>query len=301
MNARTPTRAHRVRESKTNRPASRTCPRIDAGRPATRCLRCLLPGALETFYGTYNHRRYVHPDPLEFLYEYRDLCDREVVGLVASSLAFGRVAQILSSVRTVLDRMGPSPHGFLVDSSLASLRRTFDGFIHRYVTGRELALTLYGVRQAILRYGSIEGCLAACIAGDLPCVSGVLHPFMQELLVDIEEDGKVLIPDPAGRSACKRVNLFLRWMIRRDDVDPGGWKAVSPRALLVPLDTHMHRIGLALGFTARKSADLQTAIEITDGFRRIRPDDPVRYDFALTRLPIRDRLSLADRIAPTAP
>ena len=85
----------------------------------------------------------------------------------------------------------------------------------------------------------------------------------------------------------KRLNLFLRWMVRRDDVDPGGWDSVSRGRLVVPLDTHLFRIARTLGFTDRKSADLAAALEITDRFREIAPDDPVRYDFALTRLGIR--------------
>ena len=96
-----------------------------------------------------------------------------------------------------------------------------------------------------------------------------------------------LLPSPSAGSACKRLNLFLRWMVRQDNVDPGGWDSVSPAKLIIPLDTHMHRIGRRLGLTPRRQADLRTAIEITEGFRGICPSDPVRYDFALTRLGIR--------------
>jgi len=95
-----------------------------------------------------------------------------------------------------------------------------------------------------------------------------------------------LLPDPRLGSACKRLNLYLRWMVRRDAVDPGGWN-VPPAKLVVPLDTHMHALGRALGLTDRRSADLRTALEITAAFRAIAPDDPVRYDFALTRLGMR--------------
>jgi len=95
-----------------------------------------------------------------------------------------------------------------------------------------------------------------------------------------------LIPAPSKGSACKRLNLFLRWMVRQDEVDPGGWDLIPPSKLVVPLDTHMHRIGLLLSFTNRKQADLQTALEITDAFRKVAPHDPVKYDFVLTRLGI---------------
>jgi len=88
------------------------------------------------------------------------------------------------------------------------------------------------------------------------------------------------------------LNLFMRWMVRRDDVDPGGWKAVKPADLIVPLDTHMHKIGLKFGLTKRRQANIKTAVEITKGFSRFSPKDPVKYDFALTRFGIRNDLEI---------
>ena len=95
-----------------------------------------------------------------------------------------------------------------------------------------------------------------------------------------------LLPSPESGSACKRLNLFLRWMVRSDAVDPGGWSGVSPAMLIVPLDTHMHRIAAKLGLTKRRAADFRAAREVTGAFRTIAPEDPVKYDFALTRLGI---------------
>ncbi len=106
-----------------------------------------------------------------------------------------------------------------------------------------------------------------------------------------------LLCHPAAGSACKRLNLYLRWMVRRDDVDPGGWTGVSPARLVIPLDVHMHRIGRGLGLTQSRYANLRTALEITAAFRRIAPDDPVRYDFALTRLGIRSDTDLEGFLA----
>ena len=101
-----------------------------------------------------------------------------------------------------------------------------------------------------------------------------------------------LLPDPDRGSACKRLHLFLKWMVRVDAVDPGGWTVLPPSALVVPVDTHMHRIGLALGLTERGQADIRTALEMTEAFSLVRPDDPVRYDFALTRFGIRPDLDM---------
>jgi uncharacterized protein (TIGR02757 family) len=113
-------------------------------------------------------------------------------------------------------------------------------------------------------------------------------PALKALAAELRRGGAAgcghLLPDPGKGSACKRLHLFLRWMVRRDAVDPGGWEPSLAGKLLVPLDVHMHRICLALGATRRKSADLRAAVEATRAFRRIRPDDPARYDFALARL-----------------
>jgi len=96
-----------------------------------------------------------------------------------------------------------------------------------------------------------------------------------------------LLPLPRLGSACKRLNLFLRWMIRKDDVDPGGWENIPLSKLIIPLDTHMHKIGILTGLTSRKQANMRTAFEITDGFKKLVPEDPVKYDFSLTRIGIR--------------
>jgi uncharacterized protein (TIGR02757 family) len=96
-----------------------------------------------------------------------------------------------------------------------------------------------------------------------------------------------LLPAPEAGSACKRLLMYLRWMARRDAVDPGPWQGVDPRLLVVPMDTHMYRVARALGFTRRRTAGMRAALETTAAFARFRPGDPVRYDFALTRLGIR--------------
>ena len=150
---------------------------------------------------------------------------------------------------------------------------------------------LFSAKRVIERYGSLQACFAAGLNGD-DTVLPALSSFTKELALSGGLSNG-LLPSPAGGSACKRLNLFLRWMVRRDDVDPGGWDGVPASKLIVPLDTHMHRIGLALGLTGRRQADLRTAAEITAAFRAIAPDDPVRYDFALTRLGIRDDLDLS--------
>jgi len=247
--------------------------------------------ALEGLYGRYNRREFVHPDPLEVLYDYDHLADREIAALVASSLAYGRVGQILASVSLVLGRMG-APSLFLERATADSLRGTFADFKHRFTTGEDLSAMLWGVRGIIRRYGSVQGCFLAGLRDDHDTVLAALSSFVAELRSAGRAKCGRLLPSPAKGSACKRLNLFLRWMVRRDAVDPGGWNGVSPSRLIVPLDVHMHRICRALRLTRRRQADMRTAMEITSAFRDIVPDDPVRYDFALTRLGIREDIDL---------
>jgi uncharacterized protein (TIGR02757 family) len=252
---------------------------------------------LDGIYRRYNRRQYVHPDPLEFLYRYPLLRDREIAGLIASSLAYGRVAQILKSVEAVLKHMGRSPSAFLRKSSAQELARTFRGFKHRFTTDIELVSLLSGMKCVVAEYGSLNDCF---VAGFNATATSVL-PALAKFAGELKCCGKYLIPVPASGSACKRLNLFLRWMVRKDAVDPGGWKGVPRDKLIVPLDTHMAKIGQALGLTGRRTADMRMAMEITDSFRKFAPGDPVKYDFALTRFGIRDDMNIADLLAITSP
>jgi uncharacterized protein (TIGR02757 family) len=240
----------------------------------------------EELYKRLNKRDFVHPDPLEFLYRYEDPRDREVVGLFASSLAYGRVAQILKSVSSVLDVMGPRPSLFIMDSSEESLTRSFSGFKHRFSTGEELSMTILGTKRILEEFGSLEACFVSGMNGDDTVQSGLIN-FARELSEPFGGRPNSLIPCHDKKSSMKRLNLFLRWMVRRDDVDPGGWSKVPAEKLIVPLDVHMMRICAGLGITKRRCAGMRTALDITESFRRISPADPVKYDFALTRLGIK--------------
>jgi len=255
---------------------------------------------LASLHDRLNRRRYVHPDPLEFLYCCEDPADREIVALIASSLAYGRVRQILKSVSDVMGRIGPDPARALADSSPARLRRVMSGFRHRFSTGEHVAALLVGAKRVIRRHGSLGACFAAGASPGDETVLPALRAFVGQVGTAAGGGCGHLLPDPSRKSACKRLNLMLRWLVRRDRVDPGGWEGVSAAGLVVPLDTHMHRIGLGLGATRRKSADIRTALEITAAFRVIVPDDPVRYDFALTRLGIRGEMDLPAFLARAA-
>lgn len=238
---------------------------------------------LEALYGRYNRREFVHPDPLEFLYRFSDLRDREVAGMVAAALAYGRVRQIIKSVSIVLECMGPSPFRYVRDATDAQLYSALDGFVHRFATGRGVARLLIGIREVIDHEGSLHRAFQKGVSPEHENILPALDGFCLRITNKAGGDLGHLLPLPDRGSACKRMNLFLRWMVRKDAVDPGGWDAVPAADLIVPLDVHMHRVGRDLGFTKRKQADMKTALEITEGFKRLTPEDPVRYDFVLTR------------------
>ena len=248
--------------------------------------------ALERLYRRYNHRRFIPPDPLELLYRYSDARDREVAGLLAALLAYGGVRQIVASADKALARMEHCPRAFLEGSRVGDIQAAFKGFRHRWTTGADISALLSGVKAAIDRFGSLE---ASFVNGFLPEHETVLPALASWVRLLREGEVKArrdILSCPRQGSACKRLNLFLRWMVRKDDVDPGLWPGVPASKLVIPLDLHMHRIGLAWGLTKRTSADIKTALEMTAAFRRISPDDPVRYDFALTRASMRGEIEV---------
>ena len=253
---------------------------------------------LEGLYFAYARRELIDPDPLAFLRGY-NLPDREVVALVAASLAYGRVAQIMKSVERVLSRLGPNPHRFLLERG-DRLPSLLGGFRHRFTTAADVEGLLANAAAALREHGGLEGLMRACLERSGGELLEAMDLFSDALTPRGGPSGDrarpsggfSLFPAPRDGSACKRPFLFLKWMVRRDDVDPGGWTVLSPRDLVMPTDTHIHAIALRLGLTRRKGADLRAALEITRAFARLCPEDPTRYDFVLTRFGIRDGLSV---------
>jgi uncharacterized protein (TIGR02757 family) len=242
--------------------------------------------ALERLYLKYNDRRFIPSDPVEFVHRYDDPRDRELVALIASSLAFGNVKQIKASVARALEILGAGPADRVAASSPSDLEFDFREFRHRWITGKDVASLLAGVRSALKEYGSLGELFCAKLDRSDPDAAPAAGRFASALFAMGGGYRQCLLPSPESGSACKRLNLYLRWMVRSDAVDPGGWSEVPRAMLIVPLDTHMHRIATKLGLTKRHAADLRAAREVTGAFREISPEDPVKYDFALTRLGI---------------
>lgn len=245
-----------------------------------------LHAPLNDLYRHYNQRCYVDPDPLVPLYGYADPCDQEIIGLITASLAFGNVKQILKSIELVLGAL-PELARTLPDLTNKELNVRLAGFRHRYVTGIEMASLLTGAGTLLREHGSLGAAFASMDAPEAPTILPGLTRFVHALRDSGTLQKNYLLPDPALGSACKRWFMYLRWMVRSDAVDLGLWPELGAHRLIIPVDTHMHRVALGLGLTRRNSADLKTAMEITQAFKVVCPEDPVRYDFCLTRLGIR--------------
>jgi uncharacterized protein (TIGR02757 family) len=254
-----------------------------------------IKNVLEKLYDRYNHRELIRPDPLQFVYHYSNPKDMEIAALLAAELAYGRVQQIQKSLTDLLGRMGASPFEFVLNFDKQK-RRKLKNFKHRFTPGDSLSDLLELLKKALSRYGSIqEFFVQGCNPSDKNIIAA-LSKFCDSLLDmyakthnrPVPRQLGYLLPRPAAGSACKRLNLFLRWMVRDDEVDAGLWKRIDKAKLIVPVDVHMGRLCRILGFHDRKVISLSTAVKITECFAEIEPADPVKYDFALSRIGILD-------------
>ena len=245
---------------------------------------------LSRLYGAYN-REDSASDPVHRVRPYPDAADREVAGFCAAALAFGRVASVLNSIDTLFRILGPHPAGFVRTFDPAAPHPELRAMVHRWTRGEDIAALLWILRQMLEQAGSVEQFFAAGLAPEAEDVGTALDSFStRALALDIRRAyGRLpkkpgvcyFFPRPSAGSACKRLNLYLRWMVRRDEVDLGAWTSVSPSQLIVPLDTHVIRLGRCLRLTHYTSPGWRMAADITRALRRLDAADPVRFDFAL--------------------
>jgi uncharacterized protein (TIGR02757 family) len=246
---------------------------------------------LESLYTTFD---YVDSatDPVQIVRRYQSAEDREVVGFVAAALAFGRVASVLHSIEALLHVMGPHPAAFVRGFKPVRDSKRMEPLVHRWIRGRDLVALLMVLRRMLHELGSIEQFFLDGDEPEAPDIGPALNSFSTRALqTNLREayGGNLppragvcyFFPKPSGGSACKRLNLFLRWMVRKDAIDLGVWSQVSPSRLIVPLDTHVIRLGHCLRLTHYTNPGWKMAAEITARLRDINPDDPVRFDFSL--------------------
>jgi uncharacterized protein (TIGR02757 family) len=262
----------------------------------------MLKPALDRLYAEYDDPASA-ADPIHIVRRFpRE--DQEIVGFVAAALAFGRVASILQSIERVVAVMGDHPAAYVRAFEPRRDRRAFAGFVHRWTDGADAAALVWVLRQMLDRAGSLE---AFFVEGDRPDAEDVgeaIERFStRALALDVRAVYGQASPRPgvgyffarpSSGSACKRMNLFLRWMVRRDALDLGVWTRVDPSRLIVPLDTHIVRVGRCLGLTRYQSPGWSMARDITSALRRIDRADPVKYDFALCHLGMMDRCGFGE-------
>ncbi|HYM60822.1 MAG TPA: TIGR02757 family protein [Thermoanaerobaculia bacterium] len=242
----------------------------------------------------------IAPDPLQLVHRWRDPRDQEVVAILAAAFAYGRADIIVSNIGAMLARMKPSPYQYLAQRGFlrAEARARFAGFSHRFHKTPELVALLERLAAALVTHGSLGALfrtgyddsaadIASSLARFVDAIRGAVSSRSAHETAAIE----YLLSSPEDGSACKRMNLFLRWMVRRTSPDLGLWTFVDPAKLVMPVDTHVHRIATFLGLNDRKSTDWKTARALTDRLAALDPADPVRYDFALCRLGILDLCS----------
>lgn len=227
-------------------------------------------------------------DPLGLVHAYKDPDDREVAGLIAALLAFGSVPVIRRSALRVFAALDDRPAERLHSIDPRTLKRRLEGFRHRVYGEDEIVALLRNARRIREREGSLGNSLARKMEAYDGELLEALAEFADELRgMRPSRAMSHLVPDPRGGSACKRLFLYLRWMARPEDgIDLGVFKGIDTSKLLIPVDTHIHRIARNLGLTSEKTANLRASIEITEALRRFDPRDPVRFDFALCHLGI---------------
>jgi uncharacterized protein (TIGR02757 family) len=250
-----------------------------------------LKGLLDAFYRGFDFRGRMRHDPVEFPHRYRRAGDIEVAAFIASSFAYGRVEQFKQAVERVLKVLGGSPRDYLLDFRPRGMGRRFSGIKYRFNETEDIIALLHIMGELLRRHGSLHGAFMGFYGEEDPDIGNALTGFVGHIMgVDtspvygrkLRPPGlRQFFPSPRTGSACKRANLFLRWMIRDRDIDFGIWKGVPRDKLVIPLDTHIMRVSQCLGFTRLKSAGWRTAVEITRALKALDPVDPLKYDFAL--------------------
>lgn len=253
---------------------------------------------LESVYERYHQPAYLGSDPLVMVRAFDDPQDREVAALFAALLAYGNVKQINASLLRLFTAMGGRPGRFIHEFDMDVARVALSGYKHRFSDENDILCLCWLLHQAVQKQSLEAGFRSAMREGEMDLANAAgrffdyLHSFSFEPYFDRDSmkarsSFKHLMPRADKGSACKRIHLFLRWMIRGDDgIDLGLWPSVPAALLLVPVDTHILRISTNLGFSTRKAASLEFARDVTRMLRLVDPDDPARFDFSLCRLGI---------------
>jgi uncharacterized protein (TIGR02757 family) len=246
---------------------------------------------LNKWFECYHKPEYLVMDPLVCVRKLKGALNREVGALISSVISYGRVEIIIKNCELLFSEMEWSPADFIQSTSGKTVRKLFNGFRHRFTSSDDM-VTLIEVLRVILKdSGSIENffCMDTPVQ-EQPLKESIIS-FTKKVkkiaCKNVSYSGKgfdYLFPSPDSGSACKRINMYLRWVVRDDDgIDLGLWKAVKPSQLIMPVDTHVAEQSRLLGLTERNNADWKMAEELTFRLRKIDPNDPIKFDFSLCR------------------
>ena len=239
---------------------------------------------LDRLAALYEDVRFIEDDPVSVPHAFDDPADREVIGLFAAILAWGRRATILNKMAELAERMRLRPARFVLDFDPARDGPRLDGFKHRTFTAGDARSLVLALQAALRRYGSIEAIAAAHLPGDATHVGPALQGLSDTLMAAVPGTPRRLqkhLARPDAGSAAKRLAMYVRWMVRPGPVDFGQWRAIRSDQLVLPLDVHTGRQARKLGLLQRKQDDWRAVRELTDACALLDPDDPCRYDYAL--------------------
>jgi len=239
---------------------------------------------LESSVDRYNRPAFIESDPISIPHQFDQLADREIMGFWVAILAWGQRKTIINKAEELIRLMDGAPHDFVINHEEEDLKPFLD-FKHRTFQAIDTLYFLQFLQWYYRRHDSLEDAFARFLSPEAPDVGPALRGF-HELFFSLEaapQRTRKHIATPARKSSCKRLNMFLRWMVRQDDrgVDFGDWTRIQPRQLLMPLDVHVDRVARQMGLLERKQRDWRAVLELTERVRAFDPDDPVKYDFAL--------------------
>ena len=239
---------------------------------------------LEEKYLKYNQLNFIENDPISIPHSYSKKQDIEITAFFSSILAWGQRKTIISKCKDLFSRMDNAPHEFILNHEEDDLRN-FLGFKHRTFNQEDTLYFISFLRSFYGQHESLEDAFSMNLKSDNENVESALISF-NTLFFDSEyapSRTRKHVASPAKKSACKRLNMFLRWMVRKDDkgVDFGIWNSIKPSQLVCPLDVHVDRVSRGLGLLERKNSDWVAAVELTNKLKEMDSKDPVKYDFAL--------------------
>jgi uncharacterized protein (TIGR02757 family) len=237
----------------------------------------------------FNRPGFIKNDPVSIPHQYRKKQDIEIAGLFASVLAWGQRVTIISKTKELMALMDNTPHDFLLHYREKDLRR-FEKFKHRTFNGADTAYFMQFLSRYYKENNSLED---AFLSPDGSTNIELVLINFHKLFFSMDHPGRTTkhIATPERKSACKRMNMYLRWMVRQDNqgVDFGLWKRISPANLICPCDVHVERVARKLDLIRGKLMNWQTALELTENLKKLDPLDPVKYDFALFGLGIEEK------------